>query len=162
MSLLSPKKCHQNVECRMYFSESSETIRMSLSPEKCPCHLEEMPLLPRRNVIVTQKISLSHKCHCHLENVITTSQGTINCAILGPGIGRSGDPRRKWKEMGEQERERQIYHFEKCSFCLQNDLKDKKKNDRNARSVYILPLQKPVLRHLSRLSKKSYIRFMRK
>ena len=34
-------------------------------------------------------------------------QGTINCAILGSGIGGSGDPRRKWEEMGERERERE-------------------------------------------------------
>ena len=31
-------------------------------------------------------------------------QGTINCAILGSGIGGSGDPRRKLEEMGERER----------------------------------------------------------
>ena len=34
-------------------------------------------------------------------------QGTINCAILESGIGGSGDPRRKWEEMGERERERE-------------------------------------------------------
>ena len=34
-------------------------------------------------------------------------QGTINCAILESRIGESGDPRRKWEEMGEQERERE-------------------------------------------------------
>ena len=32
---------------------------------------------------------------------------TINCAILGSGIRGSGDPRRKWEEMGERERERE-------------------------------------------------------
>ena len=36
------------------------------------------------------------------------------------------------------------------------------KNHRNARSVYILPLKKPGLLHLSRFSKKSNIRFKRK
>ena len=44
---------------------------------------------------------------------------TINCAILGSGIGGSGDQRRKWEEMEERERER-----EKCCFCSQNDLKE--------------------------------------
>ena len=52
-------------------------------------------------------------------------QGTINCAILGSGIGGSGDPRRKWEEMGEREREREReIEREKCCFCLQNDLKE--------------------------------------
>ena len=32
-------------------------------------------------------------------------QGTINCAILESGIGGSGDPKKKWEEMGERERE---------------------------------------------------------
>ena len=55
-------------------------------------------------------------------------QGTINCAILGSGIGGSSDPRRKWVEMGERERERERKgkreSVEKCCFCLQNDLKE--------------------------------------
>ena len=46
---------------------------MSLSPEKCPCHLEEMPLLPKRNV-----------CHCHLENVINTSKISLEEMSLSP------------------------------------------------------------------------------
>ena len=55
-------------------------------------------------------------------------QGTINCAILESGIGGSGDPRRKWEEMGEREREREReIEREKCCFCLQNDLKEPKK-----------------------------------
>ena len=33
-------------------------------------------------------------------------QGTINCGILVAGVGRSLDTRRRWEEMGEQERER--------------------------------------------------------
>ena len=36
----------------------------------------------------------------------------------------SGDPRRKWEEMGERERERERECVEKCCFCLQNDLKE--------------------------------------
>ena len=44
-----------------------------------------------------EKVNLAHK----------TKQGTINCAILGSMIRRSGDPRRKWEEMGERERERE-------------------------------------------------------
>ena len=53
-------------------------------------------------------------------------QGTINCGILESGIGGSGDPRRKWEEMGEQERERERERecVEKCCFCLQFDLKE--------------------------------------
>ena len=47
-------------------------------------------------------------------------QGTFNCVILVSRIGGSGDPRRKWEEMGERERE----SVEKCCFCLQNDLKE--------------------------------------
>ena len=31
---------------------------------------------------------------------------TLNCGILVSWVGGSGDPRRKWKEMGERERER--------------------------------------------------------
>ena len=34
-------------------------------------------------------------------------QGTFNCSILVSGVGGSGDPRRKWEEMGERERERE-------------------------------------------------------
>ena len=34
-------------------------------------------------------------------------QGTFNCAFLESGIGESGNPRRKWEEMGERERERE-------------------------------------------------------
>ena len=52
--------------------------------------------------------------HLHLQ------QGTFNCTILKSGIGGSGEPRRKWEEMGERERERES--VEKCCFCLQNDL----------------------------------------
>ena len=42
----------------------------------------------------------------------------------------SGDPRRKWEEMGgngrerEKEREREGGSVERCCFCLQNDLKE--------------------------------------
>ena len=50
---------------------------------------------------------------------IVFEQGTFNCSIVVSGVGGSGDPRRKWEEMGEQERER-----EKCCFCLQTDLKE--------------------------------------
>ena len=32
-------------------------------------------------------------------------QGTVNCGILVARVGGSGDPRRKWEEMGERERE---------------------------------------------------------
>ena len=31
-------------------------------------------------------------------------QVTFNCGILVAGVGGSGDPRRKWEEMGERER----------------------------------------------------------
>ena len=41
-----------------------------------------------------------------LPNAIIHHQGAINCAILGSGIRGSGDPRRKWEEMGEREREK--------------------------------------------------------
>ena len=50
-------------------------------------------------------------------------QGTINCAILGSGIGGSGDPRRECEEMGGNGRAREGKR-EKCCFCLQNDLKE--------------------------------------
>ena len=30
-------------------------------------------------------------------------QGTFNCGILVPWVGKSGDPRRKWEEMGAGE-----------------------------------------------------------
>ena len=33
-------------------------------------------------------------------------QGTFNCGIVVSGVGGRGDPRRKWEEMGERERER--------------------------------------------------------
>ena len=58
-------------------------------------------------------------------------QGTINCAILRSGMGRSGDPRRNWEGMGERERGRE--------------------RTIEMQEVYILPLKKPGLRHLSRL-----------
>ena len=38
---------------------------------------------------------------------IVFEQGTFNCGILVSGVGGSRDPRRKWEEMGEQERERE-------------------------------------------------------
>ena len=41
-------------------------------------------------------------------------QGTINCAILESGIGGSGDPRRKWEEMGEREREKEREGEREC------------------------------------------------
>ena len=67
----------------------------------------------------------------------TGSQGTFKCGVLVSRIGGSGDPRRKWEEMGERERERERERgrvcVKKCCFCLQNVLK----NLRNARSVYI-------------------------
>ena len=48
-----------------------------------------------------------------LHTVSTTRlQDTINCAILEFGIGGSGDPRRKWEEMGERERERERERYE--------------------------------------------------
>ena len=37
----------------------------------------------------------------------TQNQGTFNCGILVGGVGGSGDPRRKYEEMGERERERE-------------------------------------------------------
>ena len=46
-------------------------------------------------------------------------QGTFDCGILVAGVGGSGDPRRKWEEMGgngrarEGERERKKVAF----FC---------------------------------------------
>ena len=38
--------------------------------------------------------------------LLSFSQGTINCTILGSGIGGSGDPRRKWESEREREREK--------------------------------------------------------
>ena len=58
------------------------------------------------------------------DSIFKRGQGTFNCGILVAGVGGSGDPRRKWEKMGEQEKEREIYHFEKCCFCLQNDLRE--------------------------------------
>ena len=76
---------------------------------------------------------------------------TINCAILGSVIGGSGDQRRKWEEMEEREGERKVLLlFAKWS-----------KRTIEMQEVYISPLKKPGLRHLSRLSKKSNIRFKR-
>ena len=54
-------------------------------------------------------------------------QGTFNCGILVSWVGGSGDPRKKWEEMGEGERERERECVEKCCFCLQNDLKEPEK-----------------------------------
>ena len=56
------------------------------------------------------------------------------------------------------ESERGRESVEKCCFCLQNDLK----KNIVLQEVYILPLKKPGLRHLSQLSKKSNIRFVKK
>ena len=81
----------------------------------------------------------------------TKEQGTSNCDILVAREGGSGDPRRKWKEIAERERDK------KCCFCLQNDLKEPKKCKK---CTYILPLKKPGSRHL--LQKKSNLRFKRK
>ena len=86
-------------------------------------------------------------------NIVCGGQGTFNCVILVSRIGGSGDPRRKWGEMGKRERERtrerERKRKEKCCFCLQNDLEELYK----LQEVYILPLKKLGLRHLSRLSK---------
>ena len=55
-------------------------------------------------------------------------QDTFNRGMLVSGIGGSGDPRRKWEEMGERERERERWGkrecVEMCCLCLQNDLKE--------------------------------------
>ena len=53
-------------------------------------------------------------------------------------------------------REKERESVEKCCFCLQNDLKEPSKCES------VLPLKKPGLRHSSRLSEKSNIRFKRK
>ena len=37
---------------------------------------------------------------------VAPDQGSINCGILVAGVGGSGDPRRKWEEMREREREK--------------------------------------------------------
>ena len=44
-----------------------------------------------------------------MKGTINCGTGTINCGILVAGVGGSGDPRRKWEEMGEGVRDR-----EKC------------------------------------------------
>ena len=46
-------------------------------------------------------------CHCQNSLCHFGSQGTFYCGILVSGIGGSGDPRRKWEEMGEREKERE-------------------------------------------------------
>ena len=57
---------------------------------------------------------------------IVFEQGTFNCGIVVSGVGGSGDPRRKWEEMGGNGRARKGERecVEKCCFCLQNDLKE--------------------------------------
>ena len=60
-------------------------------------------------------------------------QGTFNCGILVSLIGGSGDPRRKWEEMGEREREREGGREKSVVFVC----KRIRKNHRNARSVNI-------------------------
>ena len=55
---------------------------------------------------------------------VRSGQGTIKCGILVAQVGGSGDPRRKWEEMGERERVREKREREKCCFCLQNDPKE--------------------------------------
>ena len=47
-------------------------------------------------------------CLCSDYFVIGTQQGTSNCASLLAGLGGCGDPRRKWEEIGERERERKV------------------------------------------------------
>ena len=77
--------------------------------------------------------------------VSSYKQGTFNCAILESEIGGSGDPRWNW----ESERGRKVLLlFAKWS-----------KRTIEMQEVYILPLKKPGLWHLSRLSKKSNISF---
>ena len=81
-------------------------------------------------------------------------QCTFNCGILVSGVGGSGNPWRKWEEMGEREREKflnVLLLFAKWS-----------KRTIEMLEVYILPLKKPGLQHLSGLSKKSNKCFERK
>ena len=84
-------------------------------------------------------------CLCSDYIVIGTQQGTINCASLLAGLGGSGNPRRKWEEMGEREMERGserggerkvLFLFAKWS-----------KRTIEMQEVYMLPLKKPCLRH---------------
>ena len=49
--------------------------------------------------------AIVNKCY---SNLIIYQQGTFNCGILVSGVGGSGDPRRKWEEMGEGEREKSV------------------------------------------------------
>ena len=49
---------------------------------------------------------LAHLSLIFLFQYYGRDQSTINCATLESGIGLSGDPRRKWEEMGERKRER--------------------------------------------------------
>ena len=40
---------------------------------------------------------------------VRSGQGTIKCGILVAQVGGSGDPRRKWEEMGERATEREKF-----------------------------------------------------
>ena len=76
----------------------------------------------RRSAEIQKAVNLLNMFVLFFHNLC---QGTINCAILECGIGGSGDPRRKWEEMGERESEKEgERERETCCFCLQNDLKE--------------------------------------
>ena len=96
---------------------------------------------------------LAHLSLIFLFQYYWRDQSTISCATLESGIGWSGDPRRKWEsERGREKKKRKVLLlFAKWS-----------KRTMEMQKVYILPLWKPGLRHLSRLSKKSNICFKKK
>ena len=93
---------------------------------------------------------------CQFSGVsISVFQGTFNCGILVSLIGGSGDPRRKWEEMGERERERERERGRERE-CWKVLLLFAKWSKRTIemQEVYLSSLKKPGLRHLLRLSKK--------
>ena len=54
-----------------------------------------------------RKVVFASPFNLHPPMILSPGQGTIYCAILGSGIGGSGDPGRKLEELGERERERE-------------------------------------------------------
>ena len=125
----------------LYQKVPTNTISISQSSYKYhPCITVHH--VPTNTTCVSES---TQKYHLYVSSY---KQGTFNCAIPESEIGGSGDPRWNW----ESERGRKVLLlFAKWS-----------KRTIERQEVYILPLKKPGLRHLSRLSKKLTIRLKKR
>ena len=89
-----------------------------------------------------------HTIASDIANLVITNtrpnQGTFNFGILVSRVGGSGDPRRKWEEMGGQERAREREGGREGGRKVLLLFAKWSKRTIEMQEVYILPLKKPT------------------